>query len=189
MWQHGSEFLCYALWSKNNLVQTLSNFHTPKIIDEGLKRKRKINGVCKIDSAVVPCLHQNINYSETFHLIDKGNDMEAKNHLVGQSKARSYLQLFNMNFNNIYRIHMALMEKSNQGSCPLSMAEGIKKVPRAFLQRGEKVRKRAPDHPPTVRHIACVYDTGYGKRKRTNAKGVTTTTTITQNLSGIGLQR
>ena len=77
MWQHDSEHLCYAIWYGNNLVRTVSNFHTPKVVDEGLKRERKVNGVQERDPTVVPCPQQNIDYSETFHLIDKGNDTEA----------------------------------------------------------------------------------------------------------------
>ena len=47
------------------------------------------------------------------------------------------------------------------------MIEGIKEATHAFLQRGEKVRKRAlVDHPSPVRDMAYVY------RKRTNAKEV-----------------
>ena len=45
MWQHDTEPLCYAIWSDNNLVRTLSNFHTPKVVDAGIKRRRKVNGV------------------------------------------------------------------------------------------------------------------------------------------------
>ena len=36
------------------------------------------------------------------------------------------------------------------------------------------MRTRAPDHPSQVRDMVCVYDTGCGKRKRSDAKGVTT---------------
>ena len=34
----------------------------------------------------------------------------------------------------------------------------------------------APSHPLPVRDMTSVYDTGCGKRKRSDAKGVTTTT-------------
>ena len=57
------------------------------------------------------------------------------------------------------------------------MTEGIKEATHALLQRGEKIRRRAQDHPSPVRDMACVYDTGCGKRKRSNTKGVTTTAT------------
>ena len=35
------------------------------------------------------------------------------------------------------------------------------------------MRKRALDHPSPVRDVTSVYDTRYGKRKRSNAKGIT----------------
>ena len=45
-----------------------------------------------------------------------------------------------------------------------------------LLQRGSKMRTRTPDHPSPVRDMACVYDTGCGRRKMLDAKGVTTRT-------------
>ena len=59
------------------------------------------------------------------------------------------------------------------------MAEGIKKATHGLLQRGGKMRTRAPDHPSPVRDMRSVYSTGCGKRKRYDAKGATTTTTTT----------
>ena len=37
------------------------------------------------------------------------------------------------------------------------------------------MRKRAPDHPSPVRNMTSVYDTGFGKRERSDAKVITTT--------------
>ena len=105
MWQHDSEFLLYVIWSCNNCVCTLSNIHTPKVVDGGLKRKRKIDGVCERDPAPVPCPQQNIDYLEIFNIINKGNGVEAKYELGGQSKThrwtpKLFSRLFNLNFDN-----------------------------------------------------------------------------------------
>ncbi len=35
-WQHVWWLLCFAMWSDNALVQTLSNFHQPKILEAGM---------------------------------------------------------------------------------------------------------------------------------------------------------
>ena len=75
IWQHTNEHLLYAIWSDNNLGHTLSNFHTQEV---GIKRKRKANKRREREPAAVPCPQQNINYSNTFHQIDKGNGVEAK---------------------------------------------------------------------------------------------------------------
>ena len=40
MWQHDTKALCYAIWFDNNLVRTLFNFHTPKLVESGIKRSR-----------------------------------------------------------------------------------------------------------------------------------------------------
>ena len=43
--QHDTEPLCYAMWSDNNIVRTLPNFHSPIILENGLWRKRKVDNV------------------------------------------------------------------------------------------------------------------------------------------------
>jgi hypothetical protein len=35
-WQHVWQPLCFAVWSDNALVRTLSNFHGPEILDAGI---------------------------------------------------------------------------------------------------------------------------------------------------------
>ena len=47
MYQHDSKGLVLVMWSDNNIVQTLSNFHSPKVVEDGLQQKRKVNGVCE----------------------------------------------------------------------------------------------------------------------------------------------
>ena len=78
MYQHNDEELVLAMWSDNNIVRTLSNFHSPEVIEDGLNRKRKVNGVRERAQTPVPCPKQNKDYSETFHLFDKGNGAESK---------------------------------------------------------------------------------------------------------------
>ena len=143
MWYHVSKSLCYAIWSDNNLVYILSNFHTPKVVIGGFQRTRKVNGACEMDPADVPCPQQNTNYSDTFYLINKGNSAEAKYDLSGQSRKHWWshtlsLWLVNMNFkSSYYRIYMALMEKHNPERHFLSISKGIKEAAHAFLQSGE----------------------------------------------------
>ena len=71
---------------------------------------------------------------------------------------------------------MALMEKHNLGRRPVTIAEGIKEATHSLLQRGPAMRTRAPDHPLPIRDMTCVYGTGCRKRKRSDTKGVITTT-------------
>ena len=54
------------------------------------------------------------------------------------------------------------------------MAEGIKEAAHALLHRGSKMRTRTPDHLSPVRDMTSVYNTGCGKRKRLDAKGIAT---------------
>ena len=73
IFQHDSEELVLAMWSDTNIVHTLLNFHSPNIVEDGLNRKRKVDGKRERAQTPVPCLEQNKDYSGTFHLIDKGN--------------------------------------------------------------------------------------------------------------------
>ena len=137
-----------------------------------------MNGVREREPVAVPCPQQNVDYSETFHFIDKGNGTEAKYELGGQSRSSGWTpklscRMFNMNFNNSYRIYLSLMEKHNPGRRLVKMTEGIKEATHALIQRGSKMWTRAPDHPSPVRVLRNVHDTGCGKRKKSDAKRVT----------------
>jgi len=73
-WQHRMLNLCYVVWSDNNKVKTLSNFHSPDVLEVGLGmlRKMRVDGKRDRDKSEVPCPVQMKDYCETFHLIDKG---------------------------------------------------------------------------------------------------------------------
>ena len=53
MFKHDSLTLTYEMWLDNNIVRTLSNFHTTTIIEAGIKQKRKVGGVRERDSTAV----------------------------------------------------------------------------------------------------------------------------------------
>ena len=79
-WQHVWRNLCFAVWSDNALVRTLSNFHGPVILKAGmgvLRKKRDEDGKRERHKTEVPCPAQTKDYCATFHLIDKGNGAEA----------------------------------------------------------------------------------------------------------------
>ena len=41
-WQHRMLNLCYVVWSDNNKVKTLSNFHSPVVLEVGLGMLHKM---------------------------------------------------------------------------------------------------------------------------------------------------
>ena len=105
------------------------------------------------------------------------NDVDTKYDLAGQIRKHKWslklsLRLFNMNFNNTYRICMALMEKHNWRRWLLSMSGGIKKSAQVFLQRSKKMSKRAVDHPLSVRDLQNAHGIGCQKKKSKDLKGV-----------------
>ena len=78
MWQLNTESLVAAVWSDNNLVKMLSNYHEPKIVPAGmLRRKNGPDGVSEKDQSEVDAPIQNIENSDTYYQIDKSNQIEA----------------------------------------------------------------------------------------------------------------
>ena len=84
MWQHKELPLVFAAWSDNNIVKTLSNCHSPIILEGGLMRRIKVNKKRERDQTPVDCPLQQQFYPGSFHLIDKGNGAEATYDLGGQ---------------------------------------------------------------------------------------------------------
>ena len=123
-------------------MKTLSNFHLPKILAKGagvLRKKRGMDGKREQTRSEVPCLVKNKPYSETLHLIDKGNDKEAKYDLGGQSKAHNwspkvFWRLINISMANAFVLYKALAEEHNLDSKPLDMKRAIKEATHAFCQ-------------------------------------------------------
>ncbi|KAL3764002.1 hypothetical protein ACHAW5_000041 [Stephanodiscus triporus] len=91
-WQHSWRLLCFAVWSDNALVKTLSNFHGLEILDAGmgvLRKKRDADGKRERTKTEVPCPAQTCDYCKTFH--DKGNGAEANYDLGGKSRLHNWL--------------------------------------------------------------------------------------------------
>ena len=111
VWQHKTKPLYVAAWADNAVFKTLSNFHSSKVIIEGIRRcGLDADGKRMKDPAPVNCPEQMVAYCETFHLIDKGNGVESRYTLAnGGSKTHTWtpklsFRLFNMTLNNAYKI-------------------------------------------------------------------------------------
>ena len=100
------------MWSDNNIVKTLSNFHLPTILvilaeGEEVLRKRKVDGEHERHQSWVPCPIQNQDYSGTYHWIDKGNGVESNFDMDGTSRTHNWapeltMSHFNMTLNNAF---------------------------------------------------------------------------------------
>ena len=146
LYQHSTLPLAYAIWADNNFVKTLSNFHTPCIVEDGVKRKRK-NKQGRRDQyqTSVPIPSQTKDYCETYHLIDKGNGREAKFWIGGGSKKHGWspklaARLFNMNLNNAYKIYTTLYAKHHPGCKPMEMRDCVIDLTHSLLQQGQYCR-------------------------------------------------
>ena len=117
-----------------------------------MKRKKKVNNVREQHRSDVDCPEQNHYYSRTFHLIDKGNQNEAKYDIGLESHKHGWspklaLRLFNMNLNNAYKIYEWLIVEYTPNRRFLSIGEAVKEAAHAFLQKGPTMRTQSPEHP------------------------------------------
>ena len=178
LYQHKDEALTFAVWGDNNFVKTLSNFHTPIIINRGLKRKRRdpITKRRALHQTPVPCPAQIKSYCETFHLIDKGNCAEAKYDLAGESHNHGWTpklasRLFNIHLNNVYKLYCCFVEDHSQTIRlrykPKPIRECLKKLAYSLLSQGEAIRKRKAVAPVQV----DVGTSPLGRKIRSDAKG------------------
>ncbi|KAL7527968.1 hypothetical protein ACHAXR_007787 [Thalassiosira sp. AJA248-18] len=144
MFQHITKPLSYTMWSDNNIVKILSNFHTPEVLvaAEGVRRKRRVDGVREQEMTEVSCPVQQKDYSETFHLIDKGNGKESK---------------YDMG------VHSESSENDNASVC--------ENLSHSLMQRGPPMRSLRPEQPHHIRNLVNIFDYGAGRKLRTDAKG------------------
>ena len=178
MFQHRFKHLCFALWADNNIVKTLSNFHMPRILPVGfgVSRRRRIEGVRERDPTEVTCPEQQKAYSETFHLIDKGNGKEKKYDMTFNSKGHNWAPKITMRFWNFYlgnahTMYSALVHEHTPGHCEMDMSECVRFLCHSLLQRGERMRRQCPEHPKPFQDLDNVFDPKTGRKMRSDAKG------------------
>ena len=141
-----------------------------------IRKKRGSDGKREQRKSEVPCPHQNRDYSETFHLIDKGNGAEANYDMGGHSKGHNWspkltMRFFNMNMNNAGSVFDDVMAHHNIGRRKQSMPARIQFLSHNLMQRGETMRTRKAEHPKHTRDLTNVFDFGTGRKQRSDAKG------------------
>ena len=183
MCQHNTQqSLVAAVWSDNCRVKTLSNYHEPIIVADGLMRKKMgDNDVQEKHQSPVNTPKQNNDYSNTFHQIDKGNMIESRYVLGKQGSKKHGLSpkllflFFNMTLNDAYKIYSVFHERKHQqdknesdGLKQLSMDGAIEELTYSLLQAGGDVRKQAAYHPTPQRDLQFVSNCNEGVKQRSN---------------------
>ena len=184
IFQYKTKPLCFAEWSDNNIAKTLSNFHSPTILNEkkGIwRKKRGLDKKREKSRSQVLCPVQNKHYSETFHLINKSNGKEAKYDMGGQSKLHNWIpkifwRIVNMCMVNAYVLYKALAEKHTPERKIVDMKGAMKEATHAFCQRGEPMRKCKAAHPLFKRDMSVVFAPGMHKIQ-SDVKGIVSTGT------------
>ena len=81
LWQHNTQPLVTAVWSDNNFVKILSNYHQPQIIHAGMTRRKigEEDDIREKYQSPVNALMKNVDYFNTYNQIDnKSNQIEAR---------------------------------------------------------------------------------------------------------------
>ena len=81
-------------------------------------------------------------------------------------------RLVNMCIHNAYKLYEALVQEHTPGQRFLDRREAIQEMTHAFCQRGEAMRTLKAQHPAWLRDMRVVFATGFGKKIRSDAKGV-----------------
>ena len=141
LFQHRDKPLCYAMWSDNNIVKTLSNFHKPEILQVGdeVLRRKKVDGVREANKTDVSCPVQQRDYSKTFHLIGKGNGKESNYDMGGQTKGHNWapkltMRYWNFGLGNAHTMYAALVKKFTPDCRALDMPGCVKILTHYLLQ-------------------------------------------------------
>ncbi|KAL7527926.1 hypothetical protein ACHAXR_002197 [Thalassiosira sp. AJA248-18] len=168
MYQHRTKPLSFTMWSDNNIVKTLSNFHTPEILPAavGVLRRRRVDGVREELQTEVSCPIQQKDYSETFHL----NGKESKYDMDGQTKGHNWAPKLHMRFFN-FGIYDALADEHTPDRRKMTMPQCVKFLSHDLMQRGPPMRSLLPEHPQHSRDLTNIFDYGTGRKLRTDAKG------------------
>ena len=176
-WQNRVSNLTYAMWADNAVVKTLSNFHDPERIRNGLKRRRRVDGVREKLQSPVPCPKQQQCYSSKFHLIDQGNGNEEKYTLCGENHKHGWVpklvfKYTNMTGNNTTQMYGCICDEHTPGYRKLTTREGMKQTAHAWRQRGDDMRTYRPEHPPPICKVTDnVFDYGTGRKLCSDAFG------------------
>ena len=177
MFQHRMLNLCFSLWADNNIVKTLSNFHSPTIlkVGEGVLRRRRVDGKREQVRTKVQTTAQHKVYSETFHLIDKGNGKEGKYDMGGHTKGHNWapklsMRFWNFGMGNAHTIYSALHDKHTPNRRKLCMGECVNILAHSLMQAGEPMRSYSAEHPQTSRHLGGLWDWGAGRRIRSDCQ-------------------
>ena len=123
-----------------------------------LRKKRDEDGKRERHKTEVPCPEQTKDYCNTFHLIDKGNGVEASYDLGGKSRLHNWspklvFRLYNMALNNAYKMYMALVKEHTPEQRFLSMGNAVRELTHDLCQRGPAMRKLRAEHPSWTRNL------------------------------------
>ena len=100
-----------------------------------------------MDSSLVPCPVQQLDYSNHFYWIDKGNGQEERSKIMIKTKLHNWapklsLRFYNFNENNAYQLYCAIhrsVHGSRNSNSILSYEDCIQELMHANLKVGNPV--------------------------------------------------
>jgi hypothetical protein len=177
IYQHNTKPLLYCVWGDNNFVKTLSNFHSPVILRGAMKRKKRNRQTKRRrerEQSDVNCTEQQIDYCDTYHLIDKGNGADAHYYLCIESHLHGWppqlaARYLNMNINNSKKAFGFLYKKYRPTQVVMPLKEGIHNLTHSLLQRGDDMRLRKCGPPPRATKDITTSSSQEGRKVRTDS--------------------
>ena len=172
--------LCVALWADINVVTTLCNCFPPELLRAGLgvdRRRKGDDGRREKDPTAVQVPRQTKVYVETFHIIDKKNMKDAIFDLKGVSKKHNWSPKINRRYYNIHGGNAATFYERTcklftPGNRVLGSKERMADLAHHLCSVGEPMRSRLPRHPPVLRDLSRVFNSGVGRKIRSDARGI-----------------
>jgi hypothetical protein len=156
LWQHSTKPLVYAAWLENNIVNKLSNFHLPEILDSefGVKqKKRDDNGRRDRSQSNVACPVQMKEYGTS---AEASYDMGGKN-WTNNWTPKLVFWFYNMALNNAYKLCQGLV-MAEDGNCILNMGNAVKELAHGLCQKGKNIPMHAANHPVHWRNMGVFMD-------------------------------
>ena len=172
--------LCVALWADNNVVATLSNCYPPRLLrsGEGVNRRlRGDDGHREMNSTPVKVPLQTKVYVDTFDRIDKKNLKDLRSDLKGILKKHNWSPKINRRY---YNIHCGNAGTYYERTCflftpdhrQLGAKERMTDLVHHLCAVGEPMRTHVPRHPSILRDLTRVFNSGAGRKIRTDALGI-----------------
>ncbi len=144
-----------------------------------LQKKRDSDGKWERTKLEVPFPAQTWDYCNTFHLINKGNEVDTNYDLRWESGLHNWapkfiFRLSNMSINNAYKMYKALVKQHMPERRFLDMGNAMRELAHNLCQMGLVMRKLRAEHPSWTWDMLKLFRWKAGRKVCSDAMGMMT---------------